>query len=209
MVFPGYRRVVLPPPERPFVTVRGCEYLFVPSRRAAHGWPDFRRRADAARRRGRGRALGSPAREPEHVVADRYRLVRHLGAGTSKDVFQAWDEKLRRDVAVGLVAGVEGDARTRVLREVETTAQLDHPHIVTVHDVGEEEQAIFIVTQLVRGGSAADWAARAEPGETRVRTAVHSPARSPPRCSTRTPRTSSIATSSPATSCSPTTAWRS
>jgi len=119
-----------------------------------------------------GRALGTPARAPEHVVAGRYRLVRHLGAGTSKDVFQAWDEKLRRDVAVGLVAGVEGDARTRVLREVETTAQLDHPHIVTVHDVGEEEQAIFIVTQLVRGGSAADWAARAEPGETRVRTAV-------------------------------------
>ncbi len=35
MVIPGYRPVVLPPPERPFVTVRGCEYLFVPSRRAS------------------------------------------------------------------------------------------------------------------------------------------------------------------------------
>ena len=34
MVIPGYRPVVLPPPDRPFVTVRGCEYLFVPSRRA-------------------------------------------------------------------------------------------------------------------------------------------------------------------------------
>jgi hypothetical protein len=35
MVIPGYRPVDLPPPERPFVTVRGCEYLFVPSRRAS------------------------------------------------------------------------------------------------------------------------------------------------------------------------------
>jgi deferrochelatase/peroxidase EfeB len=34
MVIPGYRPIVLPPPEKPFVTVRSCEYLFVPSRRA-------------------------------------------------------------------------------------------------------------------------------------------------------------------------------
>ena len=118
------------------------------------------------------RTLGARGRDLAHVVAERYRLVQHLGAGTSKDVFQAWDERLRRDVAVAIVAGVDGDARTRVLREVETTAQLDHPHIVTVHDCGEEQQSIYIVSQLVRGGSAADWSARAEPGEARVRTAV-------------------------------------
>ena len=45
----------------------------------------------------------------------------------------------------------------RVLQEIQTTAQLDeHPHIVTVHDVIQEDDATWIVSQLVRGGSAAD-----------------------------------------------------
>ena len=108
------------------------------------------------------------------LAGDRFEIKRHLGSGASKDVFLAVDRTLRREVAFALIAGggPRGSSRERVLDEVRTTARLEHPHIVTVYDVRDTADATIVVSRLVRGGSAADWAARATPGARRVQTAV-------------------------------------
>jgi Protein kinase domain/AAA ATPase domain len=108
------------------------------------------------------------------VAGERFRVKRHLGAGASKEVYQAEDLTLKRDVALALIPGVgmRGSTRERVLHEVQTTARLEHPHIVTVYDVREAADATIIVSRLIRGGSAADWLGRTEPGAARVQSAV-------------------------------------
>lgn len=93
----------------------------------------------------------------QRCIAGRYEVRQSLGRGGSKQVFLARDIRLDRDVALALVRGERnrGALAVRVLQEIQTTAQLDeHPHIVTVHDVIEEDGATWIVSQLVRGGSA-------------------------------------------------------
>ena len=92
-------------------------------------------------------------------VAGRYEVKRSLGRGASKQVFLAHDIRLDREVALSLVrtASDRGGLSPRILQEIRTTARLDeHPHIVTVYDVIEENGATWIVSQLVRGGSVAD-----------------------------------------------------
>ena len=75
--------------------------------------------------------------------------------GASKEVFLARDIRLDREVALGRVRSTRTSRGmpARVLQEIQTTAQLDeHPHIVTVHDVIQEDDATWIVSQVVRGG---------------------------------------------------------
>ncbi|GAA3083774.1 hypothetical protein GCM10020000_82500 [Streptomyces olivoverticillatus] len=91
----------------------------------------------------------------------RYRLVQQLGEGGMGQVWEAQDKTLGRPVAVkviSLLAGggsLGGEARARFLREARITAQLQHPNIVTIHDLGEtgagNERVPFLVMELVRG----------------------------------------------------------
>ena len=104
--------------------------------------------------------------ELEQVSDQRYRLVELLGQGASKRVFLARDGLLERDVAYAVIPdkGARGALHTRLLREVRTAARLgDHPHIVTLYDVGERDGITFVVSRLVRGGSVADWLERCAP----------------------------------------------
>jgi hypothetical protein len=96
----------------------------------------------------------------------RYRIIEPLGEGSSKRVFRARDELLERDVALAVIAGpsVRGPSDRRTLREARTAARLgDHPHIVTLHDVGETDGVAYLVSQLVRGGSVAQRLAERTP----------------------------------------------
>ncbi|HYI51257.1 MAG TPA: serine/threonine-protein kinase [Microbacterium sp.] len=93
---------------------------------------------------------------PSTLVADRYRLVKMLGAGGMGVVWQAWDERLRRPVALKLLrtqpelSDLERDQATeRAMREARITAGLHHPHAVTVFDVVEHEGRPCIVMQLI------------------------------------------------------------
>ncbi|KAF2778634.1 serine/threonine-protein kinase [Streptomyces sp. OM5714] len=97
----------------------------------------------------------------DQVLGGRYRLVRQIGEGGMGQVWEAQDESLNRPVAVKVISllaggGMQGtEARARFMREAQITAGLQHPNIVTVHDLGEtgtgDDRVPFLVMELVRG----------------------------------------------------------
>jgi len=83
-----------------------------------------------------------------------YRIEAQLGAGGMGVVYRARDTKLNRAVAVKvlgeqMVADVH--ARTRLLEEARNASALNHPHICTIHEVGEAAGQSFIVMEYVEG----------------------------------------------------------
>lgn len=89
----------------------------------------------------------------------RYIVERRIGAGAMGTVFLAHDRELNRKVALKRVRGTATPERKERLRaEAQTMAQLNHPNVATVFDVGEDEQGLFVVMQWVEGGTARTWA---------------------------------------------------
>ncbi len=104
---------------------------------------------------------------PASFARGRYAVSRFLGEGGRKRVYLARDAKLKRDVAIAVIKteGLEPASLARVQREVEAMAQLgDHPNVVTIYDVGEDEGQPYIVSQYMAGGSVDD-AIRAADGQ--------------------------------------------
>ena len=102
---------------------------------------------------------------PTAFAAGRYQIRRFLGEGGRKRVYAAYDTALRREVALATVKteGLDDAGLVRVRREAQSMALLgDHPHIVTVHDIGDDAGRPFIVSQFMSGGSVEDLLARAE-----------------------------------------------
>src|SRR5215213_4495023 len=93
-------------------------------------------------------------------LPDRYRVVRHLANGGMASVWEAHDELLDRSVAVKVLAthlSEDDRARKRFEREARAAAGLSsHPNVVTIYDVGEHDDRVFMVMELMRGGSVAD-----------------------------------------------------
>ncbi len=89
-----------------------------------------------------------------------YRIESLLGEGGMGTVYRALDTKLNRPVAIKFLSDELADAtaRRRFQREAQMASSLNHPHILTVHDVGEFEGRQYIVTELVDGGTLKDWA---------------------------------------------------
>jgi serine/threonine-protein kinase len=88
------------------------------------------------------------------VLRDRYRLNSELGRGGMGVVYQATDLDLEREVAVKVLSGAKSatsEARARLFREARAAAALNHPHIVSVHDVGEADGQPFFVMEYVVG----------------------------------------------------------
>jgi TolB-like protein/tetratricopeptide (TPR) repeat protein len=92
------------------------------------------------------------------ALADRYAIERELGAGGMATVYLARDLRHEREVALkvlrpGLAAALGSD---RFLREIKTTAQLAHPHILPLHDSGEAAGFLYYVMPYVEGESLRD-----------------------------------------------------
>jgi serine/threonine-protein kinase len=71
-------------------------------------------------------------------------------------VYRARDPRLERDVALKVLppeAATDEEARTRLVREARLAAKLNHPHICTIHEVGEAEGQVYIAMELVEGQS--------------------------------------------------------
>jgi hypothetical protein len=86
-------------------------------------------------------------------LAGRYRLERLLGQGGMGEVWRALDLDLHRAVAVKVLSGsVHSEhALARLRREARITAQLSHPAIAVVHDIGVHEGDLFLVLELLQG----------------------------------------------------------
>lgn len=85
-----------------------------------------------------------------------YEIVDLLGAGGMGSVYRARDTRLGRQVAIKVVSdehAADRSAVERMSREARLTSSLNHPNIVTVHDVGEIEGRPYIVMELVQGQS--------------------------------------------------------
>jgi serine/threonine protein kinase/Tol biopolymer transport system component len=91
-----------------------------------------------------------------------YQIEVLLGAGGMSQVYRALDTRLGRKVAIKFLSGEVADAagRRRFQREAQMASALNHPHIVTVYDVGEFADRQYLVTELIETGSLSDWARR-------------------------------------------------
>ncbi|HVA19635.1 MAG TPA: protein kinase [Solirubrobacteraceae bacterium] len=101
------------------------------------------------------KVAGPPPANPETFVGGRYRVLRFLGEGGKKRVFLAHDVTLDRDVAFALIKteGLDLVGRERIVREAQAMGRLgSDPHIVSIFDIGEEQGAPYVVTELMDGG---------------------------------------------------------
>ncbi len=83
----------------------------------------------------------------------RYRLLKHLGGGGSSEVYSAEDTLLRRKVALKILRKRDADERQsrHFEREARSASLLNHPNVVTVYDVGREDEVHYIATEFVDG----------------------------------------------------------
>ena len=92
--------------------------------------------------------------EKGRILADRYELKELIGQGGMADVYLAYDDILKREVAVKILrSSLTGDPIyiTRFHREARAAAALCHRNIVEIYDVGEEDDLYYIVMEYVRG----------------------------------------------------------
>ena len=80
-----------------------------------------------------------------------YEIQAPLGEGGMGAVYQAHDPTLQRTVAIKVLAKQDEDASARLLQEARAASALNHPHICTIHEVGEHEGQAFIVMEHVEG----------------------------------------------------------
>ncbi len=109
----------------------------------------------------------SPPQGPEELGRlGPYRLLNILGIGGMGLVFQAEDTQLQRRVALKVVKpglATSASARERFHREARTAAVLQHDHIVTIYQEGEDHGVPFLAMQLLEGESLEDRLRRESP----------------------------------------------
>ncbi len=88
------------------------------------------------------------------MVVGKYRVIKELGRGGMGVVHKATDVKLKRTIAVKFLSPDllgEPDHPTRFLREAQMASALNHPHICTIYEIGEEDGVPFIAMEYVPG----------------------------------------------------------
>ena len=83
-----------------------------------------------------------------------YEILAAIGAGGMGEVYKARDTRLDRTVAIKILPAAlsaDPERRARFEREAKTIAGLNHPHICTLHDVGEHDGATFLVMEHLQG----------------------------------------------------------
>jgi tRNA A-37 threonylcarbamoyl transferase component Bud32/tetratricopeptide (TPR) repeat protein len=88
----------------------------------------------------------------------RFELIERLGIGGFGSVWKARDKELDRTVAIKLPRqALSSDEQEKFFREARAAAQLRHPNIVSVHEVGRDGDSVYIVSDFVRGVTLGDW----------------------------------------------------
>jgi WD40 repeat protein/tRNA A-37 threonylcarbamoyl transferase component Bud32/tetratricopeptide (TPR) repeat protein len=96
---------------------------------------------------------------PPLSTLGRFELIERIGVGGFGSVWKARDKELDRSVAIKIPRqrGMSIDEQEKFFREARTAAQLRHPNIVSVHEVGRDGDTIYIVSAFVRGVTLSDW----------------------------------------------------
>src|SRR5918911_3219092 len=90
----------------------------------------------------------------EGTLIAHYRIIEPLGVGGMGAVYKARDEKLARIVALKVLppdAVSDADRRRRFLQEARAASALNHPHILTVYEIGEADGKPYIAMEYVEG----------------------------------------------------------
>jgi serine/threonine-protein kinase len=93
------------------------------------------------------------------AIGSQYRIEHEIGRGGMSVVYRAHDLRLNRPVAIKVLPpelAHDPAVRSRFTREAQTSAQLSHPHIVPIFDVGERDGMAYFVMALVTGGTLAN-----------------------------------------------------
>jgi eukaryotic-like serine/threonine-protein kinase len=93
------------------------------------------------------------------LIGGRFRLEEQVGSGGMSSVYRAFDPTLERHVAIKLMhrdISNDADQLERFRREARAVAQLNHPHVVTVIDAGEDDGNPYIVFEYVEGETLKD-----------------------------------------------------
>src|SRR4029077_8951885 len=110
--------------------------------------------SEATRIMSRDETRTTKAIAPGQVLRRRYRLENEIGRGGMGIVYWATDLELMGEVAVqGWSDAASARDSERLIREARAAAALNHPHIISVHDVGEASGRPFFVMELVNGPS--------------------------------------------------------
>src|ERR1051325_4465693 len=83
-----------------------------------------------------------------------YKILEPLGAGGMGAVYKAHDEKLHRIVALQVLppeSVADEDRRRRFLQEARAASALNHPHILTIYEIGEADGLPFMATEYIHG----------------------------------------------------------
>jgi predicted Ser/Thr protein kinase len=95
---------------------------------------------------------------PAGALVGRFRIVRVLGQGSTGIVYLAADPSIERPVALKVLRWESGaeqpdrqEIEVRFLREARLAGRLQHPHIVTIYDVGSDRELYFIAMEYVEG----------------------------------------------------------
>ncbi len=94
-----------------------------------------------------------------------YRVIEPIGAGGMGIVFRAEDPILKRPVALKVMKqslSASPNARRRFIREAQTVAALEHDHVVSIYQAGEDRGILFLAMPLLQGETLADRLAREE-----------------------------------------------
>jgi len=110
-----------------------------------------------ARDTGDDRFQKTPGRYPH------FEFVEKLGKGSFGEVWKAKDARLRRFVAIKIPQGQSDAELHRFIREGRAAAQLRHPNIVAVHEVNEQAEGAYIVSEFIDGQTLRDWLAAHRP----------------------------------------------
>jgi predicted Ser/Thr protein kinase len=108
--------------------------------------------------------MPKPARHDGPARIGRFTILDRIGAGGMGELFLAWDPQLDRKLAIKLVhTRASGQAAEQRLRlEAKALAQLSHPNIVQVFEVGTHTSRVYVAMEFVEGQSLRDWLAALE-----------------------------------------------
>lgn len=101
--------------------------------------------------RGSSRVLARGDTVGRYVIGDL------LGTGAMGRVYSAWEPELDRRVAIKVLIDDASGARERLVREAQAMAKLNHPNVVTVHEVGTTDAGVYVAMELVEGETLRSW----------------------------------------------------